>query len=74
MFVVNGDGKSFFVGWGELFVHERAKHVCKEAEDASLKHFTWLAYKSSLRDSICRWTPRGKNATSDVIRTLKSSL
>ena len=29
MFVVNGDGESFFVGWGEWFVHERAEHVCK---------------------------------------------
>ena len=26
--------------WGEWFVHERAEHVCKEAEDAGLKHFT----------------------------------
>ena len=30
--------------------------------------FVGLAYKSSLRDSIFRWSPRGKNATSDVIR------
>ena len=28
------------VGWGEWFVHERVEHVWKEAEDASLKHFT----------------------------------
>ena len=28
------------VGWGEWFVHERVEHVCKEAEDANLKHFT----------------------------------
>ena len=34
--------------------------------DLRLKKF--LVYKSSLRDSISRWTPRGKNATSDVIR------
>ena len=25
------------VGWGEWFVHERAEHVCKEAEYAGLK-------------------------------------
>ena len=28
------------MGWGESFVHERVEHVCKEAEDAGLKHFT----------------------------------
>ena len=33
-----------------------------------------LAYKSSLRDSISKWTPRGKYTISDVIRTLKSGL
>ena len=53
------------MGWGEWFVHE-TEHVCKEAEDAGLKHFTFfckgLAYKSSLRDSISRWTSRGRNA------------
>ena len=27
-----------------------------------------LAYKSSLRDSISKWTPREKNAISDMIR------
>ena len=39
--------------------------------DLDLNFF--LAYKSSLRDSISRWTPRGKYTKSDVIRTLKSS-
>ena len=30
----------------------------------------WVwAYKSSLRDSISRWTPRGKSANSGPIRT-----
>ena len=39
----------FFFGYfWEWFVHERLR----------LKFF--LAYKSSLRDSISRWTPRGK--------------
>jgi len=33
-----------------------------------------LAYKSSLRDLIFKWTLYGKYAKSDVIRTLKSSL
>ena len=28
------------VGWGEWFVHVRVEHVCEEAEDAGLKHFT----------------------------------
>ena len=29
----------------------------------------WLwAYKSSLRDSISKWTPRGKSVNSDPIR------
>ena len=28
------------VAWGEWFVHERVEHVCKEVEDAGLKHFT----------------------------------
>ena len=27
-------------GVGEWFVHDRVEHVCKEAEDAGLKHFT----------------------------------
>ena len=39
----------FFFGYfWKWFVHERLR----------LKYF--LAYKSSLRDSISRWTPRGK--------------
>ena len=33
--------------------------------DLRLKIF--LVYKSSLRDSISTWMPRGKNATLDVI-------
>ena len=37
-------------------------------------NFFFLAYKSSLKDSIFKWTPCGKYAKSDVIRTLKSSL
>ena len=37
------------MGWGEWFVHERVEYVSKE-----------LAYKSSIRDSISKWTPRGK--------------
>ena len=32
------------------------------------------AYKSSLRNSISKWTSRGKKATSDVIRPWKLSL
>ena len=56
------------VGWGEWFVHERAEHVCKEAE------YSRWAYKSNLRDSISKWSPRGKNATSDKIRPWKPSL
>ena len=31
-------------------------------------------YKSSLRDSISRWTARGKTAKSGMIKTLKWSL
>ena len=30
--------------------------------------FVGLAYKSSLKDLISRWSPCGKNATSDVIK------
>ena len=33
-----------------------------------------LAYKSSLRDSISKWMPRDKNATSNVIRPWKPIL
>jgi len=36
--------------------------------------FVGLGYKSSLRYSISRWLPRGKNVTSDVIRPWKPSL
>ena len=53
--------KIFFWVFLEWLIHERLR----------LKFF--LAYKSSLRDLISRWTPRGKYAKSDVIRTLKSS-
>ena len=46
-------GSDFFVGVVVLF------YLC-----------VWVwAYKSSLRDSISRWTPRGKSANSDPIRT-----
>ena len=38
----------------------------------ALKKF--LAYKLSLKDSISKWTLRGKYAKSDVIKTLKLSL
>ena len=58
---------SFFFFWyfWEWLVHERLR----------LKFFFFfLAYKSSLKDSIFKWTPCGKYAKSDVIRTLKSSL
>ena len=47
--------KNFFGYFWEWLVHERLR----------LKLF--LAYKLSLRDSIFKWTPRGKNATSDMI-------
>ena len=40
----------------------------------SVKKKKGPAYKSSLRDSISKWVPRGKNATSDVIRPWKPSL
>ena len=33
-----------------------------------------VKYKSSLRDSIFRWSPRGKNTTSNVIKPWKLSL
>ena len=32
------------------------------------------AYKSSLKESISKWTPRGKKATLDLIRSWKPSL
>jgi len=56
------------VGWGEWFVHEKVEHVCKEAE------YSGWAYKPSLRNSISKLSPHGKNATLDVIRPWKPSL
>ena len=53
--------KFVFGYFWEWLVHERLR----------LKFF--LAYKLSLRDSIFRWTPRGKYTKLDVIRALKSS-
>ena len=53
--------KNFGYFW-EWLVNERLR----------LKFF--LAYKSSFRDLISRWTPRERNTKSDVIRTLKPSL
>ena len=40
--------------------------------DLRLKNFS--AYKSSLRDLIFKWTLRGKNAISDMIKPWKPSL
>ena len=39
------------VAWGEWFVHERVEHVCKEVEDAGLKHFTCFV-KGWLRNRV----------------------
>ena len=49
----------------ELENKGREEKVC-----VLIKHYTCFlkgAYKSSFRDSISRWSPRRKNATSDVI-------
>ena len=35
--------------------------------------YIW-AYKSSIKDLISMWTPRGKSANSNPIKTLKSTL
>ena len=34
-----------------------------------ITYFVGLAYKSSLRDSISKWSSRGKNAISDMIKS-----
>ena len=58
--MVGGDFLNFFLGISGNGVYR-------------LRVKFFLAYKSSLRDSIYKWTPCGKYAKSDVIRTLKLS-
>ena len=51
----------------KIFLSLLSKKTKKDAV-----HFTWLTYK---KDALhFTWTPHGKNVTSDVITTLKSSL
>ena len=58
-----------FVGLENLGIGKQRKRE-EEKVGVLIKHYTCFlrgAYKSSLRDSIFRWSPRGKNATSNVI-------
>ena len=58
-----------FVGPENLGIEKQRKRE-EEKVGVLIKHYTCFlkgAYKSSLRDSIFRWSSHGKNATSDVI-------
>ena len=58
-----------FVGPENLEIEKQRKRE-EEKVGVLIKHYNCFlrgVYKSSLRDSIFRWSPRGKNATSDVI-------
>ena len=58
-----------FVGLENLGIRKQRKRE-EEKVGVLIKHYTCFlkgAYKSSFRDLISRWSPRGKNATSDVI-------
>ena len=59
-----------FVGPENLGIGKQRKRE-EEKVGVLIKHYTCFlrgAYKSSLRDSISRWSPREKNAISDVIK------
>ena len=58
-----------FVGLENLGIGKQRKRE-EEKVGVLIKYYNCFlrgVYKSSLRDSIFRWSPRGKNATSDVI-------
>ena len=65
-----------FVGPENLGIGKQRKRE-EEKVYVLVKQYTYFlkgAYKSSLRDSISRWSSHGKNAPSDIIRPWKSSL
>ena len=58
-----------FVGPENLGIGKQRKRE-EEKVYVLIKQYTYFlksAYKLSLRDSISRWSPHGKNATLDVI-------